>query len=241
MKKTEKPNQNILKVILKFFLKIILVLFLLSVFSVILLKWIDPFTSSIMVQRKLDAIFSDKKNIEIHYDWYDYDEISKYMTLAVVAAEDQNFPYHFGFDIEQIEKAIDQHSKGRRLRGASTISQQVAKNLFLWEGKSFVRKVFEAYFTILIEAFWSKRRILEVYLNIAETGNMIFGVGALSKIYFKKEPRKLFAGEAALVAATLPNPKRYSVKNPSGYILMRRGWILSQMSSLGGTEYLQNL
>ena len=142
MKILNKSKNSFIKRILKSILKVLLILFLLSVFSVILLKFIDPFTSSIMVQRKVDAIFSDKKNTELHYEWFNYDDISKYMALAVVAAEDQNFPHHFGFDIEQIEKAIDQNKRGRRLRGASTITQQVAKNLFLWEGKSFVRKGF---------------------------------------------------------------------------------------------------
>jgi monofunctional biosynthetic peptidoglycan transglycosylase len=163
------------------------------------------------------------------------------MAIAVVAAEDQNFPFHFGFDFEQIEKAIEQSNRGRKLRGASTITQQVAKNLFLWEGRSFIRKGFEAYFTVLLELLWSKERILEVYLNIIETGDMIFGVGAASQIYFKKLPLKITRSQAALVAATIPNPKRFSARNPSGYIFRRQSWILGQMSSLGGTAYLKNL
>jgi monofunctional glycosyltransferase len=241
MKKSKKPKQSISKRILKLFIKIILVLFLISVLSVLLLRWIDPFTSSIMIQRKIDAIYSDKKNTDIHYEWFNYDEISEFMVLAVIASEDQNFPFHFGFDFEQIEKAIEAHKKGRRLRGASTITQQVAKNLFLWEGKSFVRKAFEAYFTVLIETLWSKKRIVEVYINIAETGDMIFGVGAASKIYFNKKPEKLSAAESALIAATLPNPKRYSVVKPGGYVMMRQGWILYQMNLLDGVNYLKNL
>jgi monofunctional biosynthetic peptidoglycan transglycosylase len=133
------------------------------------------------------------------------------------------------------------HERGRRLRGASTITQQVAKNLFLWEGRSFIRKGFEAYFTVLIELLWSKERILEVYLNIIETGDMIFGIGAASQIYFKKLPLKLTRSQAALIAATIPNPIRFSAKRPSGYVLRRQGWILRQMSSLGGVDYLKNL
>ena len=160
--------------------------------------------------------------------------------LAVIAAEDQNFPFHFGFDFDQIEKAIEQRT-WRRLRGASTITQQVAKNLFLWEGRSFIRKGLEAYFTVLIELLWSKERILEVYLNIIEMGDMIFGVGAASQIYFKKLPSKLTRSQAALLTATIPNPRRFSAKRPSGYILRRQSWILGQMSSLGGVEYLNNL
>lgn len=225
------------KIILKFFLWFIF----LSTLLVLLLKWINPPTSSIMIQRKIEALVLWKERQMIAYEWFSYDDISKQMALAVIAAEDQNFPFHFGFDFEQIEKALEQHERGRRLRGASTITQQVAKNLFLWEGRSFIRKGFEAYFTVLIELLWSKERILEVYLNIIETGDMIFGVGAASQIYFKRLPAKLTRSQAALLTATIPNPKRFSAKRPSGYIIRRQSWILGQMSSLGGTSYLQNL
>jgi monofunctional biosynthetic peptidoglycan transglycosylase len=225
------------KIILKIFLGFII----LSVFFVLMLKWINPLTSSIMVQRKIEAIVTFKERQMIAYEWFSYDNISKQMAVAVIAAEDQNFPYHFGFDFEQIEKALKQHERGRRLRGASTITQQVAKNLFLWEGRSLIRKGLEAYFTLLIELLWSKERTLEVYLNIIEMGDMIFGVGAASQIYFKKLPIKLTRSQAALLTATIPNPKRFSAKRPSGYILRRQNWILGQMSSLGGTSYLKNL
>ena len=225
------------KIILKIFLGFII----LSVFSVLMLKWINPLTSSIMVQRKIEAIVTFEERQMIAYEWFSYDNISKQMAVAVIAAEDQNFPYHFGFDFEQIEKALKQHERGRRLRGASTITQQVAKNLFLWEGRSLIRKGLEAYFTLLIELLWSKERTLEVYLNIIEMGDMIFGVGAASQIYFKKLPIKLTRSQAALLTATIPNPKRFSAKRPSGYILRRQNWILGQMSSLGGTSYLKNL
>jgi monofunctional biosynthetic peptidoglycan transglycosylase len=240
-----KEKQFNLKRIFKRLPKIILKIFLgfifLSTFSVLLLKWINPLTSSIMIQRKIGALVTFKERQIIAYDWFSYDKISKQMALAVVAAEDQNFPAHFGFDIEQIEKAIKQHEHGHRLRGASTITQQVAKNLFLWEGRSFIRKGLEAYFTVLIELLLSKERILEIYLNITETGDMIFGVGAASQIYFKRTPDKLTSSQSALLAAVIPNPIRFSVKHPSGYILQRQNWILEQMSSLGGTDYLKNL
>ncbi len=225
------------KLLLKVFLGFVLV----SIFSVIILKWINPITSSIMIQRKIEAMVTFSEKQIIAYYWVSYDEISKQMAVAVIAAEDQNFPFHFGFDLKQIEKAIEQNERGGRLRGASTITQQVAKNLFLWEGRSFIRKGIEAYFTLLIEIFWTKERILEVYLNITEMGNMIFGVGAASKIYFYKHPEKLQLDQAALLAAILPNPKRYSVRNPSNYILKRKDWIKRQMSLLGGTSYLKNL
>lgn len=225
----------------KISLKVIVGFFLFSIFLVLLLKWLNPLTSSIMIQRQIEAVVTLKEKQMIAYEWFSYDDISKEMALAVVAAEDQNFPFHFGFDFEQIEKAIDQHNRGRRLRGASTITQQVAKNLFLWEGRSFIRKGFEAYFTLLIELLWSKERILEVYLNIVELGDMVFGVGAASQIYFKKFPSKLTRSQAALLTATIPNPKRFSVRRPSGYILRRQNWIVGQMSSLGGISYLKDL
>lgn len=241
MAKRQFKLKQFIKRLPKIILRIILGFFVISIFIVLLLKWLNPITSSIMIQRKVEAIVTFKERQMIAYQWFGYDDISKQMALAVIAAEDQNFPNHFGFDFEQIEKAIEQHNRGRKLRGASTITQQVAKNLFLWEGRSFIRKGFEAYFTLLIELLWSKERILEVYLNIVETGDMIFGVGAASQIYFKKLPSKLNRSQAALLTATLPNPKRFSARRPSGYVLRRQSWILGQMSSLGGVDYLKNL
>lgn len=192
-----------------------------------------------MIQRQIKSIITDSK--EVYYKWFNYDDISKEVALAVVAAEDQNFPNHFGFDFEQINKAIKEQKWRGRLRGASTITQQVAKNLFLWEGKSFIRKGLEAYYTMLLEALWTKRRILEVYLNIAETGKNNFGVGVASEIYFNKLPKKLTRSESALIAAVLPNPVRFSVKKPSIYVRSRQQWIMGQMESLGGTSYIKDL
>ncbi|MCH7774631.1 MAG: monofunctional biosynthetic peptidoglycan transglycosylase [Bacteroidetes bacterium] len=220
-------------------LKLLLVFFLFSLLQVLLLKWIDPLTSSVMFQREFNLFSSDEKPIS--YEWYNYDDISKEIALAVIASEDQNFPSHFGFDFEQIGKAFKEKNKRGSLRGASTITQQVAKNLFLWEGKSFIRKGLEAYYTILIEVFWSKRRIMEIYINIAEMGDNIFGVGIVSKIYLKKIPAKLTKQESALIAAVLPNPKKFSVKNPSVYVRKRQAWILEQMHLLRGIFYIKNL
>jgi len=220
-------------------LKIIFILFIVSVLQVLILKWTDPVTSSVMIQRQIESLFTGGESVS--YIWCNYNDISVAVALAVVASEDQNFPNHFGFDFDQINKALKERKERRRLRGASTITQQVAKNLFLWEGKSFIRKGIEAYYTILIETFWSKKRILEVYLNIAEMGNNVFGVGAASKIYYNKIPKKLTLGESALIAAVLPNPKRYSVRNPSGYIQRRQQWIIRQMNSLGGVAYIKDL
>jgi len=236
MKKKIKTFFNKIKILA---LKLLLVFFLFSLLQVLLLKWIDPLISSVMFQREFNLFSSDKK--PIRYQWYDYDDISNEITLAVIASEDQNFPSHFGFDFEQIGKAFKEKNKRGSLRGASTITQQVAKNLFLWEGKSFIRKGFEAYYTILIEVFWSKRRIMEIYINIAEMGDNIFGVGIVSKIYLKKIPAKLTKQESALIAAVLPNPKKFSVKNPSVYVRKRQAWILEQMRLLGGVSYIKNL
>lgn len=231
-----KKFLSIIKAVFKF----LLLMFLSSVIIVFLLRWINPVTSSIMVQRQIESIFSGEFDY-IKYSWVDYDDCSPYLPIAFVAAEDQNFPNHFGFDVREIKKALRQYERGRRIRGASTITQQVAKNLFLWEGKSFIRKGIEAYFTVLIELLWDKKRILEVYMNIAEFGDMIFGVKMASLAYYKKLPAKVSPAQAALLAAVLPNPLRYSVIRPSGYVRGRQNWILKQINSLGGPEYLKEL
>ena len=235
----KKKNKTPLKKFISVASKILLGLFLFSLVQVLFLKWSDPSTSSVMFQRQLKSWFSDGKDVK--YRWFDYDEISKQVALAVIAAEDQNFPNHFGFDFEQINKAIKEQKWRGRLRGASTITQQAAKNLFLWEGKSFIRKGLEAYYTLLLELLWTKRRILEVYLNIAEVGDAKFGVGVASEMYFKKLPKKLTRSESALIAAVLPNPVRFSVRNPSIYVRGRQQWIMRQMESLGGTDYISDL
>ena len=229
-----------IKSILKAALKFILLILILSVVVVFLLRWINPVTSSIMIQRQISALFEGDFRF-ISYKWVSYDNVSPELPIAIVAAEDQNFPNHFGFDFDQIEKALEQHNRGKRLRGASTITQQVAKNLFLWEGKSFIRKGIEAYFTVLIELLWNKKRILEVHLNIAEMGDLIFGAGIASLINFRKTPDKLTRSQAALLTATLPNPKRYSASRPSNYVLRRQAWIIRQVNSLGGKNYLKDL
>lgn len=177
----------------------------------------------------------------VQYRWVDWPRISPQIKVAVIAAEDQTFPTHHGFDLASIDDALEDRELGRRVRGASTISQQVAKNLFLWPGQSWLRKGLEAYFTTLIETLWPKRRILEVYLNIAEFGSGVFGVGAASEIYFGKRPAGLDAPDAALLAAVLPSPKRMRVKSPSRYVRSRQQWILGQMHGLGGVGLLQRI
>ena len=204
--------------------------------AVTLLRWAAPPGSAFMA---LETLSNTGERSSVDYAWVDWPKLSPSLALAVIAAEDQRFFAHRGFDIDAIVEAIETFKAGGRLRGASTISQQVAKNLFLWPGRSFLRKGLEAYFTLLIEALWLKRRILEVYLNIAEFGPGIFGVGAASQRFFTKSPDSLSAAEAALLAAVLPNPKRLSVRSPSRYLRSRQNWILRQMRQLGSIGHLE--
>ncbi|MFO1352554.1 MAG: monofunctional biosynthetic peptidoglycan transglycosylase [Gammaproteobacteria bacterium] len=208
-----------------------------SIMVVSALAWLAPPISSFMLR----DYFSAEQETRLRYDWRPWESISPYMALAAIAAEDQRFPDHFGFDFTEIQRALDGAERGERLRGASTISQQVAKNLFLWPGRSLPRKALEVWFTMLIEGVWSKRRILEVYLNIAELGDGIYGVEAASQQFFHKPAKRLNLEEAALLAATLPNPHLYRAGKPSPHTRRRQAWILRQMRQLGGLSYLDNL
>ena len=206
-----------------------------SLLSVLSLRWSPPVTSAVILQRMLE------EGAAQDYDWVSLDAIALEAALAVVAAEDQKFPEHSGFDFAAIEDAVLDRLAGERLRGASTLTQQVARNLFLWQGRSFARKALEAWFTALIEWLWPKRRILEVYLNIAEMGERTFGVGPASRRFFDREPAALTRPQAALLAAVLPNPVRLRVDRPSDYVRQRQTWILQQMSRLGGVGYLDGV
>jgi monofunctional glycosyltransferase len=217
-----------------------LALFLGSVLLTLLLRWIPPLFSALMVERHLAAMVRGE-HYSAQYEWVGWKKIAPTAPLAVIASEDQLFAEHHGFDFNSIDDALKDREKGRRVRGASTISQQVAKNLFLWPGRTFIRKGFEAYFTVLLEALWPKRRILEVYLNIAEMGDGIFGVEAASQHYFRKPAARLTAEEAALLAATLPNPHRLRANHPSAFVEERRAWIVRQMDQLGGTEFVKRI
>ena len=177
----------------------------------------------------------------VDYDWTSGSQISPHLLVAVVAAEDQRFDVHSGFDFEAIEKAARHNTRGGSVRGASTISQQVAKNVFLWPGRSYLRKALEAGLTMMIETMWSKRRILDVYVNVAEMGDGVFGAEAASHRFFRKPAASLTASEAALLAAVLPNPADYRVDAPSSYVKRRQQWILKQMRALGGPAWLERL
>jgi monofunctional biosynthetic peptidoglycan transglycosylase len=203
-----------------------------SLALVLTLRWVPPPASAVMLhQRAVDGI-------DYAYRWVPLREIAPTMALAVVAAEDQKFPDHFGFDLDAIRMALADGARDGPLRGASTISQQVAKNLFLWRGRSWLRKGLEAWFTVLIEVAWPKRRILEVYLNVAELGPGLYGVEAASHRFFATRARDLNANQAALLAAVLPNPVRLRADAPSDYVRRRQRWILWQMERLGGRAFL---
>jgi monofunctional biosynthetic peptidoglycan transglycosylase len=213
---------------------VVIAMLMVSVVPVFALRWIDPPTSAFMVARRAEGIFNPRRRTTIQYDWQDLDRISRNVQLAMIAAEDQKFLEHEGFDFESIEKALEARHRRGRVRGASTISQQVAKNLFLWSGRNWLRKGIEAGYTVLIETLWPKGRILEVYLNIAEFGDGVYGVGAAAPEFFGKPASRLTRHEAALLAAVLPNPKRMHADRPSKYVEKRAWWIERQMMRLGG-------
>ena len=202
-----------------------------SIGSCLILRWLPAPTSTFMLYRHFEDLVNEGLVRSIKYDWVGQKKISTHAFSAVIAAEDQRFYQHLGFDLQAIQSSIDVYIDGGRLRGASTISQQVAKNLFLTPSKSFIRKGLEAWFTVLIESLWSKDRILTVYLNIAEFGDHLFGIEAASMHYFGVHANQLNRSQAALLAATLPNPILLKASQPSRYLLKRQQWILRQMQN----------
>lgn len=223
---------------IKFFVSLFLLYAAFSVFLILFFRIIDP-PASAFINSKSNHLFGLISLSNIRQKSVKVQNVSKYAALAVIASEDQRFFEHFGFDFEQIEKAMKENKHRRRIRGASTVSMQVAKNMFLWSGKNIIRKGFEAYYTLLLELLWSKERIIEVYLNIAEMGNELYGIEAASKIYYNKPSSKLNATEAATIIAVLPNPTKRNPRKPSGYLINRRDKILRQMDLIGGVEILK--
>jgi monofunctional biosynthetic peptidoglycan transglycosylase len=224
----------------------VLAAFLATALPVVAMRWLDPWYSAFMLDAALDARRDGKTGYRTDYRWVDLERISPHAAVAVIAAEDQVFPFHVGFDFKSIRDAIRANEKQAtrkrpRVRGASTISQQVAKNLFLWPGRSYFRKGLEAYFTLLIELTWPKERILEVYLNVAQFGSGIYGVEAASQRFYRMPAARLGRFEAATLAAVLPNPVTFRANAPSAYVMRRRDFILDQMRRLGGPNYLQEL
>ncbi|KAB7772178.1 monofunctional biosynthetic peptidoglycan transglycosylase [Xanthomonas maliensis] len=211
-----------------------------SLLQVAVLRVIDPPISMMMIGRYLEAWGEGDWQFRLHQQWRDLDAIAPSLPISVVAAEDQQFPFHHGFDLQAIEKARDHNARGGRVRGASTISQQVAKNLFLWQGRSWIRKGLEAWYTVLIELLWPKSRILEVYVNVAEFGDGIYGAQAAAQQFWRKDASALAPSEAARLAAVLPSPRRYDARRPGAYVQRRAAWIQRQAGQLGGPAYLQD-
>jgi monofunctional biosynthetic peptidoglycan transglycosylase len=222
---TKKNKEGLIRKILRIILKTIIYSFLFSLFYILFCKWINPPIT-------LTQVGSLIQGHGLHRKYVSFDEMNSNVKLAIMASEDQLFPDHNGFDFKSIQKAMKHNQKSKSLRGASTISQQVAKNVFLWQHGGYFRKGLEAYFTFMIETFWSKKRILEMYLNIAEMGDGIFGVEAASEHYFHKPAKDLSRKQAALIAACLPNPKGYTIKPLSAHVASRYPWILRQMNNL---------
>lgn len=225
----------------KWIKRVLLAFFLLSFLSTLLFRFIPVPVTPLMLIRCVEQV-AEGKAPKLKKDWVPIKEISQNLVLSVIAAEDQKFAEHFGFDFEAIEKAINKNEKlkkrGKPIKGGSTISQQCAKNVFLFPQRSYIRKAFEVYFTFLIELLWSKKRIMEVYLNVIEMGDGIYGAQAAAKTFYKKDAKQLSAAEAATIAAVLPNPRKWNAGKPNGFINKRKNWILRQMGHLRGSIQL---
>ncbi|MBL7895457.1 MAG: monofunctional biosynthetic peptidoglycan transglycosylase [Bacteroidia bacterium] len=221
-----------LRKILGIIWRLVLGFVILSVVSVIIFRWVPVPITPLMVIRSIEQKMDGKK-MKMEHDWVPLEEISPKLQLAVVCSEDQNYLKHFGFDWGAIEKAMKENEEGKRMRGASTITQQTAKNVFLWPGRSYIRKAFEVWFTLLIEIFWSKERIMEVYLNSIEMGDGVYGAESAAQHWYKKKAIKLTKDDAAGIAAVLPNPRKYRANPPTNYITKRKVWIKQQMNYWG--------
>ena len=218
--------------IFRFFLKVTLWFFAISICLVILYRFVPVPITPLMVVRLFEQAADENRDMKLKKDWVSMDEISKNAPQAVYASEDQKFLDHSGFDIEAMKKAWEGNKNGKRIKGASTITQQTVKNVFLWQGRNYLRKGLEAYFTVLVELIWSKERIMEVYLNVIEMGDGIYGIEAASQEFYKKPAANLSRAEAAMIAAVLPNPIRWSPTRPTNYNRQRQAWIMKQMNNL---------
>ena len=212
---------------------------LVTVLQVLSLRWLNPPTSAFMLERRVAAFRDGEHDFRLHYRWRSLDEISRWLPVSVIASEDQKFLSHHGFDFQAIDKAMDRNSEGKPIHGGSTISQQVAKNLFLWSGRNYVRKGLEAWYTVLIEHLWSKQRIIEVYVNVAEFGNGVYGADAAAHDLFGTTAARLTPLQCARLAAVLPNPRHWSASVPNAYVIRHSAWIQHQIAQLGGPEYLR--
>lgn len=231
-----KSKQSFTKKISSILTRLFLWFLLVSVLLVLAYRFINPPITLLMVLRNIERK-TEGKSFKLEKDWIDFNDMSDNMKRAAVSAEDQLFLKHIGFDVKAIEKAFSTNKKGKSIKGGSTISQQTAKNVFLWPGRSWIRKGFEAYFTLLIELLWSKERILEVYLNIIEMGDGIYGAEAAAQAYFGKSCKRLTRSQAALIAACFPNPRRWTPEKPTRYIKHRQYLIMKNMKRLGPLDF----
>lgn len=235
-KVTEKESKSVMGRLIRFLLKLILWCMGASIFTVVLFKFVPvPFTP-LMIIRAFENNQAQKE-IRCQHDWVPLEEISTQLQKAVIASEDGNFLKHNGFDFTAMQKAFSSNQRGKKLKGGSTISQQTAKNIFLWQGRSYLRKGLEAYFTVLIEFIWGKERIMEVYLNSIEMGDGVYGAEAASQFWYNKRACSLSAKQAAGIAAILPNPRKYKANHSSSYINKRKTKIVKVMRQIGKLEY----
>lgn len=232
---------HMFRALLRRLIKLLLWLAALSVLLVLVLRWVPPPFTALMIERKLESWREGGQSIDLQRTWRPWTALPDNLKMAVIAAEDQKFADHWGFDVEAIRSALAHNERGGSLRGASTLSQQVAKNLFLWSGRSWVRKGFEVWFTGWIELLWPKQRILEVYLNSVEWGNGIFGAEAAAQDHFGIGAANLSAAQASQLAAVLPNPREWNAGRPGPHVRQRAGWIRQQVRQLGGSHYLNGL
>lgn len=219
---------------------LILALALLSILSVLAVRWLNPPISMLMLERKITALVQQQP-YQLQHQWRDWETLPDHLKMSVIAAEDQRFASHYGFDLTAIKAAYQHNKTASTIRGASTLTQQVAKNVFLWSSRSWWRKALEAWFTLWIELLWSKERILEVHLNIAEWGLGVFGAEAAAEHYFKVKAPYLNAQQAALLAASLPSPLSRNPSRPTPQMLKTAAWIQQQIRQLGGSHYLNRL
>ena len=226
--------------VLSWLLRSLAMLVLLSILAVLALRWVTPPTSAFMLQHLIGQWLDDGGEIRLYHRWVPWDRIAPTAPLAVVAAEDQRFPDHHGFDLTEIGNALEDYWNGGSLRGASTLSQQLAKNLFLWPGRNLLRKSLEAWFTLLIELSLPKQRILELYLNVAQFGDNTYGIGMAAERFFRKPAASLTRTDSSLLAAVLPSPRRYTLRPPTAKVKQRASWIRGQMDNLG-SNYLQSI
>lgn len=231
-KKSSSKTGKLLRIAKKF----LLWFFAITILWVLAYRFINPPITWLMIQRGFERK-ADGKDWKLEKEWRDFDELSNNLKIAAMAGEDARFLNHWGFDTESIQKAYEKNQAGKPVRGGSTISQQTAKNVFLWPGRSWIRKGFEAYFTALIEILWSKKRIMEVYLNVIEMGDGIYGAEAATQLYYKKSAEKLSRGEAALLVSVLPNPRRWTPARPTAYIYKKRRLIINNMRRLRNSKF----